>query len=63
MIKKFDFLVTGHDHSLQWLESEPHCGAKPQFIISGAAAKTNGPGNSSNKITDAVEKPHGLPLV
>ena len=36
---KADFLVSGHDHSLQWLEPYPHCGAKPQFIVSGAGAK------------------------
>jgi hypothetical protein len=40
---KADLLVTGHDHSLQWLKPYPHCGPKPQFVITGASAKTNGP--------------------
>jgi tartrate-resistant acid phosphatase type 5 len=49
--EKVDFLMTGHDHSLQWLEPFPSCGTRPQFIISGAAAKTNDSGKapSSNK--------------
>ncbi|HKU43273.1 MAG TPA: metallophosphoesterase [Polyangiales bacterium] len=35
---KADLLLSGHDHSLQWLMSEPACGARPQFVISGAGA-------------------------
>jgi tartrate-resistant acid phosphatase type 5 len=37
---KADLLLTGHDHSLQWLMSEPACGPRPQFVISGAGATT-----------------------
>ena len=37
---KIDFLFTGHDHSLQWLPAHPQCGNQPQFLISGAAAKS-----------------------
>ena len=37
---KVDLLATGHDHSLQWLKPYPKCGSRPQFIISGAAAKS-----------------------
>jgi tartrate-resistant acid phosphatase type 5 len=33
---KADLLLAGHDHSLQWLMSHPACGARPQFVISGA---------------------------
>jgi hypothetical protein len=36
---KADFLVAGHDHSLQWLSPTKRCGARPQFIVSGAGAK------------------------
>jgi hypothetical protein len=38
---KADLLVTGHDHSLQWLAADPKCGPKPEFLISGATAKSN----------------------
>jgi hypothetical protein len=36
---KADFLVVGHDHSLQWLSPNAACGVRPQFIVSGAGAK------------------------
>lgn len=35
---KVDLVVSGHDHSLQWLASQPECGVRPQFVISGAGA-------------------------
>lgn len=35
---KVDLVVSGHDHSLQWLASRPECGVRPQFVISGASA-------------------------
>ncbi|HKP61457.1 MAG TPA: metallophosphoesterase [Polyangiales bacterium] len=35
---KADLLLAGHDHSMQWLMSEPRCGARPQFVISGAGS-------------------------
>jgi tartrate-resistant acid phosphatase type 5 len=37
---KADLLLAGHDHSLQWLMSDPACGARPQFLISGAGGAT-----------------------
>ena len=40
---KVDFVISGHDHSLQWLQPYPQCGTKTQFLISGAGAKSNGP--------------------
>jgi hypothetical protein len=43
---KADLLITGHDHSLQWLKAHAECGSRPQFIISGASAKSNGRGNT-----------------
>jgi hypothetical protein len=43
-----DLLVTGHDHSLQWLKADSACGTKPQFIITGASAKTNESGREKN---------------
>ncbi len=36
---KADLLVSGHDHSLQWLLPTKGCGTRPQFIVSGAGAK------------------------
>jgi tartrate-resistant acid phosphatase type 5 len=45
---KADLLISGHDHSLQWLAAYPNCGPKPEFLISGASAKSNGPGQRSN---------------
>jgi hypothetical protein len=39
--KKVDFLLSGHDHNLQWLKAHPECGNRPQFLISGAGAKTD----------------------
>jgi len=38
-----DFVISGHDHSLQWLQPYPPCGIKTQFLIAGAGAKSNGP--------------------
>lgn len=47
-----DFLFTGHDHSLQWLEStcsRPPATTKTQLIVSGAGAKTTPlPGKAPN---------------
>jgi tartrate-resistant acid phosphatase type 5 len=37
---KADLLISGHDHSLQWLAPQASCGARPQFLISGAGADT-----------------------
>lgn len=40
-----DFYITGHDHSLQWLEatcSRPGSAVQTQLIVSGAGAKTTG---------------------
>jgi len=37
---KADLLVSGHDHSLQWLSPAPRCGDRPQFIVSGAGARS-----------------------
>jgi hypothetical protein len=37
---KADWIMTGHDHSLQWLKPFLPCSPKTQFLISGAAAKT-----------------------
>jgi hypothetical protein len=37
---KADLLISGHDHSLQWLEPQPSCGVRPHFLISGAGADT-----------------------
>ncbi len=36
---KVDFILSGHDHDLQWLNATDSCGAT-QFIVSGAGAKT-----------------------
>jgi tartrate-resistant acid phosphatase type 5 len=47
---KVDLLVSGHDHSLQWLAPQPACGARPQFLISGAGAKTYAPSRRSAKV-------------
>jgi tartrate-resistant acid phosphatase type 5 len=46
---KADLLLSGHDHSLQWLKPAPSCGARPQFLISGAGAKTYSPSRRSAK--------------
>ena len=46
---KVDFLLSGHDHSLQWLQPHPGCGARPQFMVSGAGAKSNGPKSADPK--------------
>lgn len=40
---KVDLLLTGHDHSLQWLRPSSSCGVRPEFIVSGAGAKVMGP--------------------
>lgn len=37
---KVDFIVAGHDHSLQLLKPTKKCGPRTHFIVSGAAAKT-----------------------
>lgn len=39
---KVDLLLTGHDHSLQWLRPHGACGSRPEFIVSGAGAKYSG---------------------
>lgn len=44
---RVDLAISGHDHSLQWLKAYPPCGTRPQFLISGAGAKTNGPNSSA----------------
>ena len=36
---KVDLFISGHDHDLQYLKSNKHCG-NTEFIISGAGAKT-----------------------
>jgi tartrate-resistant acid phosphatase type 5 len=36
---KADLLVSGHDHSLQWMPPQTRCGARTHFVISGAGAK------------------------
>ena len=58
-----DFLLTGHDHSMQWLPPYKDCGPKTQFLISGAAAKENGPEEDdfSGRSNPAIyEKYHAL---
>ena len=39
---KVDFIVSGHDHSIQWLKPYSSCGPKTEFIVSGAGAKASG---------------------
>jgi|GEM_PF-901055 len=37
---RVDLFLAGHDHNMQWLPATKRCG-KTEFIISGAAAKSN----------------------
>lgn len=41
---KVDFIITGHDHDLQWLQETEECAGTEQ-IVSGAGGKTRSAGN------------------
>jgi hypothetical protein len=56
---KADLLLTGHDHSLQWLMPQPACGARPHFIISGAAADTYSYTPSYDELDPAFYQTYG----